>query len=108
MTTSKTRSNVCKLAWNLVKNNGFTLAEAMKQAWKNIKLTAAMLGKVVHFTFRKVDGTIREAVGTLVESLLPALKGTGRKASQNVQVYFDLDRKAFRSFKKDSLISFEA
>ena len=107
-TTNKTRSSVCQLAWNLVKNFGFSLSEAMKQAWKNIKLRAALVGNVVRFKYRKIDGSVRNAVGTLIENMLPATKGTGRKACPDVQVYFDLEKKAFRSYKKSTLISFEA
>ena len=106
-TTSTTRKNVCKLAWQLVKNNGFNLSEAMKQAWKNIKLTAAMVGKAVHFAYLTVKGEVRKAIGTLQASMLPETKGTGRAKCDAVQVYFDLDRNAFRSYRKATLLSVE-
>ena len=93
------------LAWQLVKRNGFTMSEALKVAWANMKLKAAMKNRIVKFYFQKVDGSIREAYGTLKESLLPPIKGTdSRKKSDTLQVYFDTEKQAYRSFKVANLI----
>ena len=93
------------LAWQLVKRNGFTMSEALKVAWANMKLKAAMKQRIVKFYFQKVDGSIREAYGTLKESLLPPIKGTdSRKKSETLQVYFDTEKQAYRSFKVANLI----
>ena len=93
------------LAWQLVKRNGFTMSEALKVAWANMKLKAAMKQRIVKFYFQKVDGSIREAYGTLKESLLPPIKGTdSRKKSDTLQVYFDTEKQAYRSFKVANLI----
>ena len=96
---------VMTLAWQFVKRNGFGLSEALKKAWCNVKLKAAMHAGVVKFYFQKVDGTKREAYGTLKESLMPATKGTGRKPSDTVQVYYDTEKQEFRCFKKANLLS---
>ena len=96
------------LAWQLVKRNGFTMSEALKVAWANMKLKAAMKQRIVKFYFQKVDGSIREAYGTLKESLLPPIKGTdSRKKSDTLQVYFDTEKQAYRSFKVANLIKIE-
>lgn len=42
------------LAWQFVKRNGFTMSEALKLAWANIKLKAAMKQRIVKFYFRKL------------------------------------------------------
>lgn len=47
---------VFKMAWQFVKRNGYTLSEALKCAWANIKLKAAMKERIVKFYFQKVDG----------------------------------------------------
>ena len=98
-------SEVMCLAWQMVKRNGYTMSEALKTAWTNIKLRVAMKERIVKFYFQKVDGTIREAYGTLKDSLLPDSKGTdNRKKSDTVQTYFDTERGEFRCFKKANLI----
>ncbi|MEG1007243.1 MAG: DUF2693 domain-containing protein, partial [Bacteroides sp.] len=52
---------VMLLAWQFVKKNGFSMSEALKCAWANIKLKVAMKSKIVKFYFQKVDGSPREA-----------------------------------------------
>ena len=97
--------DIMSLAWQFVKRNGFTMSEALKVAWANMKLKAAMKQRIVKFYFQKVDGSIREAYGTLKESLLPPIKGTdSRKKSDTLQVYFDTEKQAYRSFKVANLI----
>ena len=109
-TTMKNDSALRKImqtAWTLVKKNGFSLSEALKCAWANFRLYQSMKGRIVRFTFRKIDGTIREAVGTLLDNVVPATKGSaqGKKTNDEVQVYFDTERSEYRSFKKANLIS---
>lgn len=100
------RTKVFTLAWQFVKKNGYTMSEALKAAWANIKLVKQMSTKIVKFYFRKVDGSIREAYGTLQPSLLPETKGTERKKADTLQVYFDTEKSEYRSFKKANLIKF--
>lgn len=96
---------VMLMAWTFVKRNGFTMSEALKCAWANIKLKAAMKQKIVKFYFKKVDGSVREAYGTLKESLMPATSGDNRKKNDTVQVYFDTERQEYRCFKKANLLN---
>lgn len=42
------------LAWQMVKKNGFTMSEALKVSWANLKLKAALKVKVVEFYFKKL------------------------------------------------------
>ena len=97
-------ASIMRLAWQFVKRNGFTMSEALKCAWANIKLKAAMKDRIVKFYFQKIDGSLREAYGTLKESLLPPTLGTGRKPSDTVQTYFDTEKNEYRCFKKANLI----
>lgn len=97
--------DIMSLAWQFVKRNGFTMSEALKVAWANMKLKAAMKQRIVKFYFQKVDGSMREAYGTLKENLIPATSGDNRKRNDTVQVYFDTERQEYRCFKKANLIS---
>lgn len=96
---------VMLMAWTFVKRNGFSMSEAMKCAWANMKLKAAMKDRIVKFYFQKVDGSVREAFGTLKESLLPPTVGDdNRKKNDTVQVYFDTEKSEYRCFKKANLL----
>lgn len=104
MFTKETLKSVMQLAWQFVKRNGYTLSEALKTAWKNVKLKLAMQTKIVKFYFSKVDGSTREAFGTLKADLLPETKGTDRKSNDTIQTYFDTEIQEFRCFKKANLV----
>ena len=104
-TESKNRMReIMSLAWQFVKRNGFDLSQALKTAWANVKLHAALKKGIVKFYFTKVDGSLREAYGTLKESLLPETKGIGRKPSDTVQVYYDTEKQEYRCYKKANLV----
>lgn len=96
---------IMSLAWQLVKRNGFSISEALKCAWANMKLKAVMKQRIVKFYFKKVDGSVREAYGTLKENLIPATSGDNRKKNDTVQVYFDTERQEYRCFKKANLLN---
>ena len=98
-------SNIMQTAWQFVKRNGMTLSDALRTAWRNFKLHALMQARIVKFYFQKVDGTIREAFGTLSERLIPATQGEdNRRRNDTVQVYFDTEKSEWRCFKKANLI----
>lgn len=95
---------IMSLAWSFVQRNGYTMSEALRCAWANIKLRALLHTKIVEFYFKKTDGTLRQAFGTLKEGLVGETKGTGRKPNDNVQVYWDTEKEEYRSFKKCNLV----
>lgn len=94
---------VMSMAWSFVRKNGYSMSEALKCAWANLKLKAALKVKVVEFYFKKTDGTLRQAFGTLMSNRVPETKGTKRTAN-NCQVYFDTEKEEWRCFKKCNLI----
>lgn len=96
-------SELMKTAWQFVRVNGYTMSDAMKQAWLHFKLKAMMAEGVVRFYYQKVDGTIREAWGTLDPRRLPSTKGN-RRMNATVQTYFDTEVDDFRSYKKANLM----
>lgn len=105
MRTKEFLHEVMSLAWQFVKRNGFTMSDAMRVAWANMKLKAAMKNRIVKFYFKKVDGSIREAYGTLKESMMPATSGDNRKKNDTIQVYYDTERQEYRCFKKANLVT---
>ena len=104
MRTKQFLSELMRLAWQFVKRNGFTLSVALKVSWRNAKLKLEMAIRIVKFYFQKVDGTIREAYGTLNSRLVPQTGGDTRKKNDTVQVYYDTERQEWRSFKKANLV----
>ena len=101
------KSNVFKLAWVFIRKHQLSLSQALKIAWRNIKLKVAMATKIVAFTFKKADGSIREAVGTLKSDMLPQVKGTGRPTPEHLQLYYDIQKECYRCFSKIELLTIE-
>ena len=102
----ETLKDIMQTAWQFVKRNGMTLSDALKTAWRNFKLRVAMKNRIVKFYFQKVDGTIREAYGTLAAALIPPTSdGNPRQKNDTVQAYFDSEKQAWRCFKKANLIN---
>lgn len=88
-----------KMAWAIVGQfNSF--AEALTAAWKAIKLASQMKKGVVSFSFKKIDGSIRKAIGTLKD--VPATKGN--ESAHSALTYFDLEANGWRSAKIENLI----
>ena len=86
---------VMSLAWQMVKKNGFSMSEASE-----------MKQRIVKFYYQKVDGSVREAYGTLCEKLMPAITGTDKRAKNDtVQTYYDTEVGEFRCYKKANLLS---
>lgn len=90
------KSKLFKLAWQLL-DNFQSFGEALKHAWKVMKLKAKMKKDYVYFKYKKVSGEIREAVGTLNFSYQS--KGTGKSAPSDNMLYFDKDAGGLRSCK---------
>lgn len=95
---------VMRRAWQLVKVYGFSMAEAMKQSWKVLKLKESLKKGTVKFMYTKLNGEIRTAWGTLKEGLIPETKGAERKKNESLITYYDNEKQAFRSFKVANLI----
>lgn len=106
MSTTKRNEmrNVMRLSWFFVRHNGLGMAEAMKLAWLNIKVKAAMQLRIVKFYFLKIDGSVREAYGTLKADLVPQTGDGDRRRNETVQAFFDSEKQAWRCFKKANLL----
>lgn len=96
---------IMTMAWGFVRRNGYTMSEALKVAWANFRLKMAMKQKIVRFYFRKIDGSVREAWGTLAESIVPATSGnSSRKQNDTCQTYYDTEKADWRCYKKANLL----
>lgn len=79
------------------------------------KIVTQMHAGVAHFTFKKKDGSIREAYGTLKKETLEKMLGLQEdqikptepvpNSEQITQVYFDLEAMAFRSYTIANLVT---
>lgn len=98
------RSVVMRNAIALLKATGETWRTCLLKAWEIYRLRKAMRQGVVHFIYRKADGGIREAHGTLMNIPVSAsFKGT--KAPNFATVcYYDKVKEAFRSFRVENLV----
>lgn len=87
------------------------IASTVDEAYELSKeLKKAMHGEsVVNFSFMKMDGTTRDAYGTLNEEALRknnALpKDAGYDVPDDVVRYYDVDKDGWRSFRIENLIS---
>ena len=84
-----------------IKEKFNSFGEALKSAWRVIKMKIKMKKGNVSFKFVKKDGSIREAVGTL--NVDYTHKGSKSK-NYSVFNYFDLESNGWRSFQVHGLI----
>lgn len=69
------------------------------------ELKEKMQTGIVKFSYRKVStGEVREARGTLCSKYFTYESKGGKKPSDDVVVYWDLDKDAFRCFRKQEFI----
>lgn len=100
------RVRVMKYAWHLWKATRQPWKICMIKAWQLYRLAKAMRERVVTFYYSKADGTIRKALGTLINMPSGATLGGKKftKPSFKTMAYFDTERKAFRCFRIENLI----
>lgn len=97
---------IMREAWRLIRQNGYTRSEALKTAWLLAKVQRRMRAGVAAFAYLKVDGTVREAHGTLAESALPPTGGN-RRENPTLLTYYDTDKMAWRSFKRANILTID-
>lgn len=89
--------NTCKMS----------LTEASSVADLNCVFYDVLNERKVRFMFRKRDGSIRHAYGTMKRGLIPEFGKSSRTLPFGLQMFFDLECLEFRSFKKENLLDFE-
>ena len=96
---------IMTMAWRFFRITGENFSECLKKAWLNFKLAILMRSRIVKFYYQKIDGSIREAYGTLKSDLIPETKGDDRKRNDTVQAYFDTEKQECRCFKRLNLVT---
>ena len=100
---------VFDLAYRLMDDHMMTRSSALKLAYLNRKLLG-MLGRgTVSFLYKKADGTLRRAYGTLRADLIPLKPKNPNMVKEyddsiKTFVYYDTERGSFRCFRACSLL----
>ena len=69
-------------------------------------MIAELQKRVCRVIFKKVNGEERDMQCTLIEDVLPPMKGTERQKNDNVIRAFDTLKGEFRSFRVENVVSF--
>lgn len=106
-TKSNFRVRVMKYAHHLLSVTNKSWKYCLLKAWELYRLAKKMRGGKVKFAYEKVGGSIRYATGTLVNLPAGATNNGKRitKPSYKTFSYFDVDKKEFRSFKIENLVT---
>ena len=88
----------------------FRWGDILRYGWYFVRFRKWLANGIIHFSYFKDDGSIREARGTLSVHVIPrdeAPKGTST-AKPNFEVinYYDIDKKDWRSFKITNFIGY--
>ena len=94
------KTRLFNIAWSIV-DQFDSFGEALRHAWKVIKLQFELCIGVVKFAYTKKDGTRRAAIGTLDN--VPTVKGV-RKSLPSLLTYFDIEAGDWRCAKVENLI----
>ncbi len=101
------RSRVMKYAHQLAKTTGNSWKICMLKAWELYRLAKKMKKGIVKFVFLKVDGTVRYANGTLINTRGISFNGKKlTKPSYKTFVYYDTDKNEMRCFKIENLVTY--
>jgi hypothetical protein len=100
------QNNIVKNAINFVNHNADVPTAIGKGTLLETLKKRMMRGEVVRFCYRKLNGEIRTAVGTLQENAVEAnVVGTGiPKRFYGMFAYLDLEKMAWRGFKFENFI----
>lgn len=83
--------------------------KAMRQTDGLDEFINALQNRIVRFSYKKTDGSVRDAIGTMKPSVLSTLSAkmqSGQKRrSTGCIVYFDLEREDWRCFRPENFIS---
>lgn len=98
----------------ILRSAQITQSQAVKYAWWFESFRNQLRNGIYRFSYFKSDSSIREATGTLNMELIPEehrpkgdmSDGTAREPAPGVFTYYDLEKKAWRSFRYDNFIGF--
>jgi hypothetical protein len=104
------RSQAMVMAWVIRRQSPqLTFGQSISAAWKLLRLYTGLRSGLVRFSFRKENGELRQAVGTLVPDLFATPpKGSGYMEGMTLVKYFDVEKNAIRSCRADRLVQVAA
>ena len=94
--------------WPLLLEVERSVNEALKETDELDYLMIQLRNRAVRFSYRKQDGTLREAFGTLKPCLLEEYQAERKSRSRSTNdcvYYFDLERNAWRCFCPENFIT---
>lgn len=86
---------------------GYDLSQSLQTSALIESLQFKLINGTAHFLYRKKDGTIKEAFGTLLERVADRnINGRGYpRKLDGLQAYFDIEEQEWRSFRYENLIT---
>lgn len=86
---------------------GYNLNDSLTTSSMIEFLQLKMMNGVAHFLYKKKDGTIRDAWGTLLEKVVVNnINGYGEpRRYYNCQAYFDIESQSWKSFRYENLVA---
>ena len=86
---------------------GLNLNQSLQTSMSVEALQFQLMNGTAHFIYKKKDGTLREAFGTLLEKVVERnTNGLGYpKRYDGLQAYFDIEEQAWRSFRYENLLT---
>ncbi len=87
--------------------NGYDLTQSLQVSVLIENLQFKLINGTAHFIYRKTNGELREAFGTLLERVANRnINGRGYpRKLDGLQAYFDIELQEFRSFRYENLIT---
>jgi hypothetical protein len=107
------RTRVALWAWEFTRQHNYSWSQAMKQAWKEIRLqdlNTALAHQTVRVTFLKINGEITTREATRSSKFIPhrfVPKGTGQGKHDHVVTFYSLTDGGWRSFRSENLIRYQ-
>lgn len=100
------KSRLFKIAHSILRRSkASSFSEALRMAWKAIKVYSQMLVGKATFTFRKANGEIRKAIGTLCNiDYHPSGNASKGERAADCICYWDVEKNSFRSFNASTLL----
>ena len=97
-------------SWALEQKVTSAVEEAMAETSELEELLEQLHSRIVRFSYRKMDGSLREAIGTLKPSVLDKLSANTKprrriSSRSDCIVYYDLDREDWRCFCPENFVS---
>ncbi|NDW09995.1 SH3 beta-barrel fold-containing protein [Dysgonomonas sp. 520] len=86
---------------------GYDLPQSLQISAMIEALQFKLMNGTAHFIYRKTNGELREAFGTLLPKVLTNnMNGFGvLRRYYNCQAYFDIEQQEWRSFRYENLIT---